>query len=115
DIEAKCFALFHESDLANHFRLHQSSKLNQKQIEQVWQSIKNLTKQRESFSKSALEIARSAGWDMEMRDLETKVKAAVAALEDCGYVARKLNYTTVKATSIRIRDMGKAVKQIEAA
>lgn len=114
DIQAKCFALFHESDLANHFRLHQSSKLNQKQIEQVWQTIKNLTKLRESFSKSALEIARYAGWDMEMRDLETKVKAAVAALEDCGYVARKLNYTTVKATSIRVRDVNKARKLIEA-
>ncbi|MGV9013953.1 MAG: RecQ family ATP-dependent DNA helicase [Flavobacteriales bacterium] len=114
DIQAKCFALFHESDLANHFRLHQSSKLNQKQIEQVWQTIKNLTKLRENFSKSALEIARYAGWDMEMRDLETKVKAALAALEDCGYVARKLNYTTVNATSIRIRDVNKARNHIEA-
>ena len=52
--------LYHESDLANHFRMHQSAKLNMKQIDQVWRAIKNLTKVRSSINKSALEIAKEA-------------------------------------------------------
>ncbi|MDX9751405.1 MAG: RecQ family ATP-dependent DNA helicase, partial [Flavobacteriales bacterium] len=114
DIEAKCFVLYHENDLANHFRMHQSAKLNLKQIDQVWRAIKNLTKVRSSINRSALEIAKAAGWDVEMKDLENKLKTAVAALEDRGYLARKLNYTAVKATSILVRNVNEAVKRINA-
>lgn len=114
DIEAKCFVLYHENDLANHFRMHQSAKLNLKQIDQVWRAIKNLTKVRSSINKSALEIAKEAGWDVEMKDLENKLKSAVAALEDRGYLARKLNYTAVKATSLLVRNVNEAVKRIKA-
>ncbi|MBX2982555.1 MAG: RecQ family ATP-dependent DNA helicase [Flavobacteriales bacterium] len=115
DIEAKCFVLYHESDLSNHFRLLQSSKLNQKQIDQVWGAIKSMTRVRQSVNKSALEIAKAAGWDVEMRDLETKVKSAIAALEDQGYLDRKLNYTSVKATSLLVRKVDDAIRRINSA
>lgn len=114
DIEAKCFVLFNEQDLEGHFRLHQANKLNQKEIDQVWWAIKNLTKVREQVSKSALEIAHMAGWDEEVRDLETRIRTAVSVLEERGYVERKLNYTTVKATSMLVRNVSEAVKRIKA-
>jgi ATP-dependent DNA helicase RecQ len=112
DIEAKCFVLYHESDLSNHFRLLQQSKLNQKQIDQVWRAVKNMTKVRSKIHRSALEIAKEAGWDVEMKDLETKLKAALASLEDSGYLERRLNYTAVKATSLQLPNLGKATERI---
>jgi ATP-dependent DNA helicase RecQ len=112
DIKAKCFVLYHESDLSNHFRLLQQSKLNQKQIDQVWRAVKNMTKVRSKIHRSALEIAKEAGWDVEMKDLETKLKAALASLEDSGYLERRLNYTAVKATSLQLPNLGKATERL---
>lgn len=112
DIEAKCYVLYHESDLSNHFRLLQQSKLNQKQIDQVWRAVKNMTKVRSKIHRSALEIAKEAGWVVEMKDLETKLKAALASLEDSGYLERRLNYTAVKATSLQVPNLSKATEKI---
>ncbi|MGV2480166.1 UNVERIFIED_CONTAM: hypothetical protein IGO34_25525, partial [Salmonella enterica subsp. enterica serovar Weltevreden] len=53
-------------------------------------------------------IAKAAGWDIEMRELETRVKAAIAALEDCGYLSRELNSTRVFAQSILVKNVEEA-------
>src|SRR5690606_2602501 len=43
-INAKCFILFNEEDLNKHFSLLQNTKLNQKEIAQIWRAVKNITK-----------------------------------------------------------------------
>lgn len=84
-INGKCYILYSEEDLNRHFSLLQQSKLNHKEIKDIWRAIKGQAKFRDKISQSALEIAKNSGWDAEMLDLETKVKTAISALEDQGF------------------------------
>ncbi len=112
-LNADCFILYVEDDLDKHFSLLQNTKLNLKEIQQIWKAIKATTKFRKTMSQSALEIARTAGWDENIRDLETRVKTAVAALEDSGYLKRKQNSARVFANSILTSSVMEANKQID--
>tara|TARA_R110002033_G_scaffold167528_1_gene206728 strand:+ start:3029 stop:7843 length:4815 start_codon:yes stop_codon:yes gene_type:complete len=113
-IEAKCYILFNEQDLNKHFSLFQQTKINQKEIQQIWQALKNLSKFRKTkkISNSALEIAQKAGWDTEIQELETRVKTSIAALEDQGFLKRKLNSPMVFADSLLVPNLSNALKLI---
>jgi ATP-dependent DNA helicase RecQ len=115
EIEARCCILYHESDLGGHFQLLNRSKLNQQEIDQVWRALKRLTKFRDKVSKSALELAIAAGWDTEIKDLNNRVTASLAALEDRGYVQRTLNSPRVFATGLLMKDLEAALKKVNAA
>ena len=65
-IKADCYVLYNENDLNKHFILLNQTKLTQKEIQQVWKAIKDLTRTRMNMTNSALEIARKAGWDDEV-------------------------------------------------
>lgn len=112
-LQAECFVLFNDNDLDKHFMLLNQSKLSISEIQQVWKALKNLTKERPYVCCSALEIARQAGWDDSVHDIETRVKTAVAALENAGYVKRGRNVPKVYATSILAKDMAEASYKIE--
>ena len=86
---ADCYVLYNDDDLNRHFTLLNQTKLTLSEINQVWSAIKSLTSKRSTISISALEIARKAGWD-EIRDIETKVKSAIAALENAGFIRRRV-------------------------
>ena len=105
--EADCYVLYNDDDLNRHFILLNQTKLTFSEINQVWRAIKGLTQRRDTVSISALEIARKAGWD-DIRDVETKVKSAVAALENAGYVRRGMNSPRIFATSIVPRNLEEA-------
>jgi ATP-dependent DNA helicase RecQ len=77
-------SFFNEEDLGKHFILLNQTKLSIKEIQQVWKAIKEITKFRSTVSNSALEIARKAGWDDNVVEIETRVTTAIAALEDAG-------------------------------
>jgi len=106
EIKANCYVLFDDSDLMGHFSLLNASRLNKKEIYQVWQGIKKL--RREKFSRSALELARSAGWDIELHGWDTRLKTALAALEDCGLIKRGMNQTRIFATGLQVKNMAEA-------
>ncbi|MCV2232059.1 RecQ family ATP-dependent DNA helicase [Paracholeplasma manati] len=112
-IHAQCYILYNEQDLNGHFELLNRSKLNLKEIQQIWKAVKELTKVRESISQSALEIARIAGWDESIHDLETRVTTAVATLEETGYLLRGQNSPRVFANSIMAKTMADAAKKID--
>lgn len=112
-INAKCFILFNEEDLNKHFTLLQNTKLNQKEIAQIWRAVKNNTKFRDKISQSALELAKAAGWETEVRDLENKVTTSLAALEDTGFLKRRKNNVKIFANSLSIKNIDKAVKIIQ--
>jgi ATP-dependent DNA helicase RecQ len=113
-MKADCFVLFNEEDLNKHFILLNQTKLSIKEIQQVWRAIKSITSIRATVSNSALEIARKAGWDESVADIETRVKAAIAALEDAGYVKRGRNMPRVFANSIRYNTAQEAIDCINA-
>lgn len=112
-LQADCFVLFNDEDLNKHFNMLNQTKISQKEIRQVWKSIKNLTKNREHFSKSALEIAREAGWDDAVSDMETRIKTAINALEQSGFVKRGQNMPRIFANSILVKNMEEARLKID--
>lgn len=113
-IQAKCYILFNEQDLNKHFSLLQQTKINQKEIQQIWQALKYLSKYRKTkkISNSALEIAKKAGWDTEIQELETRVKTSVAALEDQGFLKRKQNSPSIFANSLMVPNISKALDRL---
>ncbi|SDF72089.1 ATP-dependent DNA helicase RecQ [Pedobacter terrae] len=113
-IQADCFILFSEEDLDKHFILLNQTKISSKEINQVWKAIKELTRSRDKASNSALEIARKAGWDDGISEIETRVTTAIAALEDAGYLKRGQNMPRVFATSILSKNAQEAIDCIYA-
>lgn len=111
-ISADCYVLFNEEDLSKHFILLNQTKLNLHEIKQIWNSIKFITKFKSSVQKSALEIARIAGWDDNLQEIETRVTTAIAALEEAGYVKRKQNMPRIYANSILSKTAQEAIDKI---
>ena len=114
NIVADCFVLYNEEDLNKHFILLNQTKLSIKEIQQVWKAIKEITRFRSTVSNSALEIARKAGWDDSVYEIETRVKTAIAALEDAGYLKRGQNMPRIFANSILSRNAQEAIDKIYA-
>jgi len=112
NITADCYVLFNEEDLGKHFILLNQTKINIHEIKQIWNAIKFLTKFKSSVQKSALEIARAAGWDDNLKEIETRVTTAIAALEEAGYVKRKQNMPRVFANSILSKTAQEAIDKI---
>ncbi|MBQ1660062.1 MAG: AAA family ATPase, partial [Clostridia bacterium] len=113
NMQADCYVLYNDSDLDKHFILLNQSKLSISEIQQVWRAIKTLTKFRPTVCCSALEIARAAGWDEQIDDIETRVRTAISALETAGYIKRGQNVPHIYATSILARNMTEAAASIE--
>jgi ATP-dependent DNA helicase RecQ len=113
-ITADCYVLFNEEDLGKHFILLNQTKLSIKEIQQVWKAIKDITRFRSTVSNSALEIARKAGWDDNVVEIETRVTTAIAALEEAGYLKRGQNMPRVFANSILSRNAQEAIDKIMA-
>ena len=111
-IVADCFVLFNEEDLSKHFILLNQTKLSIREVQQIWKAIKDLTRSKLSMSDSALEIARKAGWDDNVAEIETRVKTAIAALEDAGYIKRGQNMPRVFANSILSKNAQEAIDKI---
>ncbi|MFC1224763.1 RecQ family ATP-dependent DNA helicase [Pedobacter sp. BG31] len=113
-LQADCFVLFSEEDLDKHFILLNQTKISSKEINQIWKAVKELTRSRDKASNSALEIARKAGWDDGISEIETRVTTAIAALEDAGYLKRGQNMPRVFATSILSKNAQEAIERIYA-
>lgn len=112
-LNAECFVLYNDKDLDQHFMLLNQTKLSFNEIQQVWKAIKDLSKTRQSIICSPLEIARQAGWDDSVPEIETRIKTAISALENAGYVKRGRNVPRVYATSILANNMQEAAFAIE--
>lgn len=112
NLTAECYVLFNEEDLSKHFILLNQTKLNLHEIKQIWKAIKFITNFKSTAQKSALEIARVAGWDDNLSEIETRVTTAIAALEEAGYVKRKQNMPRVFANSILSKTAQEAIDKI---
>ena len=114
NLSACCYVLYGDDDLDKHFILLNQTKLSIKEINQVWSAVKKQTRQRPRICCSALELARQAGWDDSVTDIETRVRTALAALEQAGYIERGTNSPRVYATGITVRNMDEARKRLSA-
>ena len=111
-MQAECYVLYADSDLDKHFILLNQTKLSISEIQQVWKAIKDLTAKRDKVSCSPLDIARQAGWGEDVEDIETRVKAAIAALEDAEFIQRGSNSPHVFATGIAVKNMDEARRKL---
>jgi len=115
NITADCYVLYNEDDLSKHFILLNQTKLSIKEIQQIWKAIKELDRFRNNkISHSALEIARKAGWDDNVVEIETRVTTAIAALEEAGYIKRGQNMPRIYANSILSKNAQEAIEKINA-
>lgn len=114
NIQADCYVLYNDDDLNKHFIMLNQTKITIKEIQQIWKAIKELTKLRSKISNSALEIARLAGWDEGISDLETRVRTAINSLELAGFLKRGKNSPRVYATGILAKNAQEAIDKIEA-
>lgn len=114
NITAECYILYDENDLDKHFALLNQTKLNINEIQQVWKAIKDITPFRMTVSKSALEIANKAGWDETVNQVEMRVRTAINALEESGYIKRGQDMPRVYADSIQCKNAQEAVERINA-
>lgn len=112
ELQARCYVLYSDSDLDKHFILLNQTKLSISEIQQVWKAVKDMTKFRLRTCCSALEIARKAGWDDSVSDIETRVRTALAALEQAGYLERGNNIPHVYATGITVKNVDEARRRI---
>lgn len=110
--EASCYVLYSDNDLDKHFILLNQTKLSISEIQQVWKAIKDLTPQRPQVSCSPLEIARQAGWGDDVTDIDTRVKAAISALEEAGFIKRNNNVPHIYATGITVANMDEARQRL---
>lgn len=111
-ISADCYVLFNDEDLSKHFILLNQTKLSIREIQQIWKAIKDITRLRSKVSQSALEIARKAGWDDSVVEIETRVTTAIAALEDAGYLKRGQNMPKIFANGILSKNAQEAIDKI---
>jgi len=112
-IKADCYVLFNDEDLNKHFNMLNQTKMTHKEIQQVWMALKDLTKSRMLISQSALEIARKSGWDDSVHDMETRIKTAINALEQAGFVKRGQNMPRIFADSLLVKNMEEARTRID--
>lgn len=112
NIAAECFVLYNEDDLNKHFILLNQTKLSIKEVQQIWKAIKDITRYKKTISNSALEIARAAGWDDSVVEIETRVRTAISALEEAGYLKRKQNSNRIYANSILTKNAQIAIDKI---
>ena len=112
-LQARCYVLYNDNDLDKHFILLNQTKISISEIQQVWKAIKEMTRARARTECSALEIARCAGWDESVTEIEMRVRTALSALEQSGYIIRGNNTPHVYATGISVANMDEARKRIE--
>ncbi len=112
-LQAECYVLYCDDDLDKHFLMLNQTKLSLSDIQMVWRAIKRMSPTGRQFCTSALELARAAGWSEAHTDLETRIKTAVAALEEAGYVERGQNIPRVYATGILASSMAEAAARID--
>ena len=111
-LQADCYILFNPDDLDKHFIRLNQTKMSQAEINQIWKAIKDLSRKGINVSNSVLEIARKGGWEEDIADLETRVKTAIAALENGHYLKRKQNSPKVFANSIEVFNADEAIARV---
>ncbi len=113
NLSAFCPILYDENDLDKHFSSLNRSKLTASDINSIFRVLKK--SKADVVYKSAFELAKEAGWDVEdnASDYKTKVKTALLELEREGYIDRKRNKVRFYADSISRNSLQKLHSYLE--
>ncbi|WP_150050839.1 RecQ family ATP-dependent DNA helicase [Methylomonas rhizoryzae] len=112
---ARCVLLFDEADMEVQFRLLRNSRLSQKDIYAILKALRSLDHKERAEGKLVvssgeilLEIPDKHGIDPDAADADTKVRIAVAWLEEARLLKREENHVRVFPGSFRVASLDEA-------
>ena len=125
---ARCILLYHAQDIERQFKMNARNRLDQKEIGAVLKALRRLKKivgPDRNVETTTGELLRQDEDDEFQRDTmggdsrgnndETKIKTAVAWLEEAELVSRTHNAGQIYASTLLIRDNSEAMKLLEQA
>ncbi|MGZ8196396.1 MAG: UvrD-helicase domain-containing protein, partial [Methylosarcina sp.] len=117
---ARCVLLYDEADLDVQFRLLRNSRLTQPDIHAILKALRSIEKKDHSegsvvvtSGEILLEIPDKHGIDPDAHDADTKVRIAVAWLEEARLLERQENHTRVFPGSLRVTSLDEARALLE--
>ncbi|MDR0672691.1 MAG: RecQ family ATP-dependent DNA helicase, partial [Zoogloeaceae bacterium] len=112
---ARCVLLYDDADLDVQFRLLKNSRLTQHDIYVILKALRAIGKKDRSEDEVVVtsgeilwEIPEKHGIDPDARDAATKVRIAVAWLEEARLLERRENHTRILPGSLLVADLDKA-------
>jgi ATP-dependent DNA helicase RecQ len=112
---ARCVLLYDDADLDVQFRLLRNSKLTQQDIYAILKALRSIERKDRSegsvvvtSGEILLEIPDKHGIDPDAADADTKVRIAVAWLEEARLLERQENHTRVFPGSLQVANLDEA-------
>ncbi|MFA5985122.1 MAG: RecQ family ATP-dependent DNA helicase [Methylococcaceae bacterium] len=112
---ARCVLLYDDADLDVQFRLLRNAKLNQHDIYAILKALRSIERKDRSVGSVVvtsgeilLEIPDKHGIDPDAADADTKVRIAVAWLEEARLLERQENHTRVFPGSLQVASLDEA-------
>ncbi len=112
---ARCVLLYDDADLDVQFRLLRNSKLTQQDIYAILKALRSIEKKDRSegsvvvtSGEILLEIPDKHGIDPDAADADTKVRIAVAWLEEARLLERQENHTRIFPGSLQVANLDEA-------
>lgn len=122
---AHCILLYTEDDVERQFGMSARSRLSQKDIRAVLRAVRSLANRRPRAEDGSAEVVATPGEILREDDSEdserdqatddTRVRTALAWLEEARLLERNENLVTVFPSSLRVPDMEAACKKLQAA
>lgn len=117
---AQCVLLYTQEDVERQFRMSARSRLNQREIQAILRALRNLDKKKrndgEVVATSGEILAEEVGGDFERDSAtdDTRVRTAIAWLEESTLLSREENYVQLFPSSLRVRSVEEAEKKLAA-
>ncbi len=116
---ARCVLLYDDTDLDTQFRLLKHSRLNQHDIRAILKALRAIERKDRTegevivtSGEILLETPEQHRIDPDARDAETKVRIAIAWLEEARLLERLENHTRVFPGSLRITDLDEGTTKL---
>lgn len=118
---ARCILLYDDADLDVQFRLIRNSRLSQHDIHAILKALRGIEKKDRSedhlvvtSGEILLEIPDKHGIDPDAADADTKVRIAIAWLEEARLLQRQENHIRVFPGSLQVSSLDQARVRLEA-
>jgi ATP-dependent DNA helicase RecQ len=116
---ARCVLLYVEGDVERQFSLSARSRLTQREIQAVLRAIERLDRRKRGGSGEVIATAGEIlledidhGFERDSATEDTRVRTAIAWLEEAGLLRREENRVQVFASSLRVPDLAAARERL---
>ncbi len=94
---AKCILFYHNHDIETQFKLNARNQLTHKEIIQILRALRKFKRKENLITVTSNELINQSNLEIEasQKNADTKIKTALAWLEQAGFIKRHFNYTQV--------------------